>query len=203
MGLRMVVRFLAGGFGLALLAGVSPAILAQPAPPPVPPPIQQVRTDCSRPQYASDSLICADAALLAADRALAQMAQPAVADDAIWEDQAMWIRRRSLCAFQPDHRACLADAYADRAAVLAGAMLPAGQPLRCDGTWRGRALKAGAFAPGQTVAIAGEHGLLGVASPKPAESTQWQPLLTWYAAGNRIVLNHADGTRMRCRLVAR
>ena len=170
--------------------------------PPVPPPVVQKRVDCSRPQYASDGLVCGDATLLAADAdvaALAAATDPVLANGAMWEPQDAWFRRRGLCAFQADHRGCLETAYADRKAVLDAATAAPGQALRCDGIWRGRALTAGEFTAGKAVAIAGGPTLMAVASPKPAENAQWQPLLTWHRAGKRIVLQGADGMRMTCR----
>jgi uncharacterized protein len=115
---------------LLLMAGADPAS-AQPAP--VPPPLEQLQADCTRPQYASDTLVCGDAELRAADADVAALAStpPSLAADAIWEDQASWLRRRSLCAFKTDHRDCLVAAYADRLAVLAASARAANQPMHC------------------------------------------------------------------------
>lgn len=62
------------------------AVAAQPAP--VPPPIIQSHADCTRPQYASDTLVCGDAELMAIDAEVATLAKTAVplAAGAIWED---------------------------------------------------------------------------------------------------------------------
>ncbi len=105
------------GVVLALLAMQS----AQAAPAPVPPPPDQPVIDCARPVYAIDTMICADRGLGAAnaemDGLLAGLSFAGL--DPGWiEPQADWVRRRALCAFQPDGRACVADAFAERLAIL-------------------------------------------------------------------------------------
>ena len=107
------------------VAGVVLALLAmQPvlaAPAPVPPPPDQPVVDCARPVYAIDTMICDDRDLGAAtaevDGLLAGLSFAAL--DPGWiEPQADWVRRRALCAFQPDGHACVADAFAERLAIL-------------------------------------------------------------------------------------
>lgn len=106
-----------GSWLLALLLACPHPVAAEPLP--VPPPLDQVRTDCAHPQYASDSFVCDVADLRAADAEVAALASTpsALAADAVWEDQASWLRRRSLCAFKNDHVGCLIATYADRRAV--------------------------------------------------------------------------------------
>ncbi len=178
---------------LVLMPGVP--VASQPAP--VPPPLPQMRADCIRPQYASDALVCGDPELVAADAEVAALAAttPTVADGAIWEDQAAWIRRRSLCAFGPDHRGCLVAAYVDRRSVLSAATAPATQQVRCFGAWQGRSLTGSAMASGQPVTIYDRGQLLGVATTK---SALWQPMLSLRAAGPDFELQALDGRRFKC-----
>ena len=166
---------------------------------PVPPPLEQLQSECTRPQYASDTLVCGDAELRAADAQVATSANtpPPLAADAIWEDQASWLRRRSLCAFKTDHRGCLIAAYADRRAVLAASEHDASQPMRCSGAWNGRTLARSTPAPGQSLTITENGRLVAVATPP---GTVWQPWLAWRAAGGRIKLQPLGGTPIICRL---
>lgn len=179
-----------------LMAGANPSA-AQPAP--VPPPLGQLQADCARPQYASDTLVCSDAELRAVDAQVAALAStpPALAADAIWEDQAGWLRRRSLCAFKTDHRACLVAAYADRRAVLTARARVATQPIRCNGVLNGRTLASSSLAAGQALTITENGQLVAVATPS---GTAWQPWLAWRAAGNRIKLQPLGGKSITCRL---
>lgn len=173
----------------------SPAAAQTGLPAPVPPPIEQTGADCARPQYASDRLVCEDTQLRAMDADVAALAQalPGQANGSQWEDQAAWFRRRSRCAFEADHRACLSAAYADRRAVLIAATAPANRPLRCDGTWRSLALLASA---GSAIAIRTDGRLLTVATP-PA--TAWQPWVALRQSGRRIKLRPMKGPVIRCR----
>jgi uncharacterized protein len=184
----------------ALVVGPVPLIipaLAQPAT--VPPPIEQLGADCARPQYVSDTLVCADTALRALDADVARLSRtpPALAGDALWEPQAAWMRRRSLCAFRTDQRACLAAAYADRRAVLMAGAAPGTRPLRCDGPWRGRDLLASIANAGQAMTIIENGAVLAVATPLAKD---WQPWLAWRKSGGRIILQLQAGAVTRCRL---
>jgi len=179
-----------------LMAGSNP-LAAQLTP--VPPPLEQFQAECTRPQYASDTLVCGDAELLAADTQVAALAStsPARAADAIWEDQASWLRRRSLCAFKTDHRGCLIAAYADRRAVLVASARAATQPIRCNGAWTGRTLASSPLATGEALTITENGQLVAVATPP---GTAWQPWLVWHAAGSRIELQPKGVTPFTCRV---
>lgn len=180
---------------MALQTGsvAAPAAAQLPA---VPPPLAQAGVDCARPQYASDTLVCADLDLRAADAALVTLAQaqPYPASDAYWEDQFTWMRRRSRCAFERDHRGCLVAAYADRQAVLTAATAIASQPLTCDGPWRNRTLTA---STGPALAIRSDGQLLAVGT---TAAKVWQPWLALRKAGQRITLQPQQGRAIRCRL---
>jgi hypothetical protein len=177
-----------------LLLGAAMPAAAQP----VPPPFTQLRTDCTRPQYASDNLVCADPELRAVDAEVAALASVpfALAPAAIWEDQASWMRRRSLCAFKDDHRGCLVAAYADRRAVVTATSAPATQPLICNGTWKGLRVTGSAAAPGLSMTLRQDDLLLGVASPP---NPVWPPMLAWKAAGRGIKIQAQDGRQFKCR----
>ena len=183
-----------------LLGGcVASTSLAQTPPAAVPPPVAQSLTDCSRPQYASDTLVCADPVLRALDTEVAGLSLtiPPLAAAAIWEEQGAWIRRRSLCAFRDDHRACLAAAYEDRQAGLMAATQPSPVAVSCDSIWRGRDLSISAPSPGKSMTIRTRAGLVAVAS---TASTQWQPWLLWRQSGRHIEFVPQDGPRITCRL---
>jgi uncharacterized protein len=152
-----------------------------------------------RPQYASDTLVCGDAELRAADAEVAALASTpmSLAYDALWEDQASWLRRRSLCAFKTDHRDCLVAAYADRLAVLAASARAATRLIRCTGTWSGRTLASSSLDAGPALTITENGQLVAVATPS---GTTWQPWLAWTSAGSTITLQPHDARPFNCRL---
>lgn len=174
----------------------SPAVVAQPAP--VPPPIAQIQADCVRPQYASDTLVCGDAELAALDAEVARLATsaPVLAVAAVWEDQTALFRRRSLCAFEADHRGCLVAAYADRRSVLIAAAAPANQELVCTGDWQGMGVTGSMAAAGQPVTFRANGALLGVATKK---TDSWQPMLAWRASIPGVTLKARGGRQFHCR----
>lgn len=112
--------------GLHVLLAVSSLGLEPEASPPVapvPPPVEQVAANCEKPSYATDVLVCSNAELRALDARMRQ-AYLAVAQnlDAVkspyFEAQPLWLRRRSMCAFQEQHTACVKAAYAERLSIL-------------------------------------------------------------------------------------
>ncbi|MBY8824996.1 hypothetical protein [Sphingomonas colocasiae] len=170
-------------------ASASPAT-AVPPPPPGPPIV-----DCARPIYAVDTLICEDPQLRAAnDRVRALLdANPAGAADraapADWiESQPDWFRRRALCAFRKEGRVCVADAYAERIAVLTALGAPpaeAWRETRCtNAPWAGKL--AIARQPGAVLLGDGRGTILAVAIA--AGGSGWTPFVT---------LKRDDGRRMR------
>lgn len=182
----------------SLLAALAAPSLAQ-SPSAVPPPVEQVSADCSRPQYASDRLVCDDPDLRALDADVARLGrvEPRLADGAVWEGQSAWFRRRAQCAFQAEHRSCLIAAYTDRRAVLEAAHSVGERALRCDGAWQGRPLAATVAIAGKPLSIT-ENGLL-VATASPVTG-RWQPWLTWRASGSRIVFEPRTGLKVWCRI---
>ena len=103
---------------IALWCGLQAAMAQQ-----VPPPVSQVSADCVAPVYATDMLVCADPALRALDTEMLELwdriAKTRKRSEA---EQAAWFRRRSLCAFDPDHRACVVTAYRTRITDLRAAL---------------------------------------------------------------------------------
>jgi uncharacterized protein len=182
---------------LLLLMAVAGPVVAQPAP--VPPPLEQLQADCTRPQYASDTLVCGDAELRAADVQVAALASTplSLAADALWEDQASWLRRRSLCAFKTEHRECLVAAYADRLAVLAASARAATRPMHCNGPLNGRTLASSSLAAGPALTITENGQLVAIATPPGAA---WQPWLAWTSAGITITLQPQSARPFTCRL---
>lgn len=185
--------------GAILWAGASAAQA-----PPVPPPVPQLQVDCGRPQYASDSLICSDSSLLSMDAevaARAAAAAPGLSDGAIWETHAAWFRRRSLCAFNADHRGCLEAAYSDRRASVDALLadLPPTISLRCNGAWTGRQVQASTAGKGMPLVFADAQGLLGVATSVTANSL-WQPYLSARPGQRTIQLESLASGPISCRI---
>lgn len=114
MGRRRLVRI--GAITLSL-AGQN--ALAQP----VPPPQSQVSAHCVGRVYATDRLVCTNPDLRALDAEMLELwTLVAELRRQSQADQVAWFRRRSLCAFDPDHRACAMTAYRERIATLRAAL---------------------------------------------------------------------------------
>jgi uncharacterized protein len=98
-----------------------------------PPPPDQIAANCEAPTYTSDMLVCADPGLLALDRRMrddwagVDVAR-VISPRALVEAQAVWFKRRSLCAFVEMHADCLKAAYAERIAVLEALRSAASRP---------------------------------------------------------------------------
>ena len=103
------------------------------------------------------------------------------------ESQADWFRRRALCAFRKTGRACVADAYAERIAVLTALGDPpadAGREMRCTNTpWAGKLTIA--RQDGAVVLRDGEGAVRAVAIA--AGASGWTPFVT---------LKRGDAARM-------
>ena len=88
----------------------------------VPPAGEQVAADCTAPVYATDRLVCSDAALRSLDAQMLRLWRMAEAqhrgNGTLRDDQMAWFQSRSLCAFKSDHRACVVTAYQSRIATL-------------------------------------------------------------------------------------
>lgn len=112
-----VRRLIAAGVLLA-----AAGIVACHEPRAVPPPLEQATADCVSPSYATDVLVCGDPDLRALDGELARIWRIVTADRDTGQRerdaQVAWFRRRSLCAFQTDHAACVEAAYRARIAEL-------------------------------------------------------------------------------------
>lgn len=168
----------------------------------VPPPAEQIAADCTAPVYASDRLVCVDPELRGIDEASAEMvARVGPLDptaDSLIEDHAAWFRRRSRCAFQRDHRACLAAAYRDRALVLS-AMIdppPAQTAIACSGPWARHRLRIATTMAG-AARITEQDRLLAVATPT-ASRADWQPAVALRARGDMILLAPLGASTLRC-----
>jgi uncharacterized protein len=191
----------------ARIAGVVLALLAmqpaQAAPAPVPPPPDQPVIDCARPVYAIDTMICDDRDLGAAnaemDGLLAGLSFEGL--DPGWiEPQVDWVRRRALCAFQPDGRACVADAFAERLAIL--------RALRATGG--ANATKAqcrGANFPEDVVVerrppavlLRGAGGGVRVVAVAPGASS-WRPFVAIGRDTGRQFVVKAKAARISCKI---
>lgn len=117
---------------LLLLALAPAAIRAAQGPPAVPPPAEQLTANCVAPVFASDQLVCADPELRALDDQLRKIlaVRAGMQGEGLAESDYQWFLRRSRCAFQEAHRACLLQAYQERLALLQAATQSIGRTLR-------------------------------------------------------------------------
>lgn len=116
------------------------------------------------------------------------------------ETNESWFRRRSRCAFEVSHRACLLDAYRDRAFVLnvADAAGAAAQPMRCTGNWARKSLN---------IAIAGNGALVltdagksfAVATPA-IQNSVWKPSVAYRRSGRTLVFEPLGAAPIKCTL---
>jgi uncharacterized protein len=174
-----------------------------------PPPPAQVAADCDAPTYASDLLVCRDAALRALDRRLRDAwdgAQPHLqtASTGLVEGQDAWFRRRSLCAFSARHAACLRAAYAERIAVLQAlrsvAAGPSGAAARVacpDAPWGPGGLRSVRPARGTLVVIDAASAPRAVAVDA-APRDDWVPFLRYRIDGRTLLLLPSDGPAIAC-----
>jgi uncharacterized protein len=188
--------------GLALAAQGSGAL---------PPPLPQIGADCERPTYASDRLVCEDAALLALDRqvrdawlALAA-AQPAIERPPLLESQQAWFGRRSRCAFVETQAACLRAAYLDRAEVLdawqrtaSGALVSPGTRMRCThAPWGEEAVTVHSTAANALVITTLSGRMLAIASPGAGQDG-WLSYVWLEAAERQLRLRLLSGAAITC-----
>jgi hypothetical protein len=191
------------------VAGVVLALLAmqpvQAAPAPVPPPPDQPVIDCARPVYAIDTMICDDRELGAAnaevDGLLAGLSFAGL--DPSWiEPQADWVRRRALCAFQPDGRACVADAFAERLAILRALRGAGGATAtwaRCRGTNLPEEVAVERRPP--AVLLRGAGGGVRVVAVAPGMSS-WRPFVAIERDTGRQLVIKAKAGRISCKIAA-
>jgi len=188
--------------GLALAAHGSGA---------VPPPVIQNGADCERPSYASDRVVCGDAALLELDRQVRDAwmaiaaAQPAIDLPPLLESQQAWFSRRSRCAFVEAHAACLQATYLDRAGVLdawqraaSGALASPGTRMRCTNAPWGD-VSVNVHPPGANAlvitSLAGRA--LAIASPGTGQDG-WLPFVRLDGSARQIRFRPLSGTAITC-----
>lgn len=193
------------GASLCLLAAaiwLDGGVQARPAAPAgLPPPPYQETANCAQPTYATDHLVCNDPELRALDADLARhlaarRATGGVPTSPFIEDQGAWLRRRSLCAFKPDHRACALAAYRVRAIELEALSSPSasGRAVTCTGGLGGGLLHV---SPSDTLTLAGPQGTVKlVGLPKAAGG---QPFATYRTQHGRTTIRMADGRATTCR----
>ncbi len=178
----------------------------------VPPPLPQIGADCERPTYASDRLVCGDAALLALDRQVGEAwrviaaAQPAVVVlPPLLEAQEAWFRRRSRCAFVEAQAACLQAAYRDRARVLdawqraaSGAVADPGTRMRCAGaTWGDAIVTLHRLTADALVLNSLEGRLLAIATLDDGQ-VGWRPFVQFEGAAAPLRLRPVSGEAIPC-----
>jgi hypothetical protein len=168
----------------------------------LPPPPEQTGADCESPVYASDQLICADPELrvLDADNALkAKRIGPVeLTGDSLFETNEIWLRRRSRCAFENNHRACLIDAYRDRARMLSALTSTPTSigKLACGSAWAKRDLQVATDDRG-TMRVT-EGGRLFAVATQPVPGSAWQPAVVGRAKGWTDVFVPLGSPAVRC-----
>ncbi len=171
----------------------------------LPPPVEQYSANCAALSYASDQLVCSDPNLLDLDRkmvaALADARTVAIEPVSPFiEPQAAWLRRRSLCAGQTGHRACLEAAYAERTAVLtslSGSTDQYGIPYICQGAALPKAAQIIARNDGIVLAFAAKQ-LVAVALSASAPE-HWTPFLSVTGRGKNLTIRSINGAAAKCR----
>jgi uncharacterized protein len=192
--------------GLALAAHGSGA---------VPPSLPQTGAECERPTYASDRLVCGDAALLALDRQVREAwraivatrpaTQPANDLPPLLEAQEAWFGRRSRCAFVEAQAACLQAAYRDRARVLdawqraiSGAFAGPGTRMHCTGAPWGDATVTVHRPTADALVLSSLDGqVLAIATPDD-EQAGWQPFVRLEGDALRPRLRWLSGATLHC-----
>lgn len=186
------LRIMGLALGLSLLGGQAGG--AQPAP--VPPPVEQQTADCRSPSFATDQLVCGDPALKALDDRLAARLAAGTLPASRWaEPQWQWFQRRSRCAFDADHRGCVAAAYGERLALFETPPTAAQRrAARCDSA------EIATIADTQAqVFLFGKDGtVLGVAARNPGKQA-WQPYLVATGPEKKLRLRSTTGETLTCR----
>jgi len=171
----------------------------------LPPPVEQYGANCADTTYASDQLICNDPSLLELDRkmlaALADASAIAISPTSpMIEAQPDWFRRRSMCALQAGHRACLVAAYAERTAVLVAlteAIGSFGRVHKCTGSAIPKTVEIVVKADG-AVRIFDNKRLIAVALPV-LDSGYWMPFLRITGNGKYRTIQSITGAVAKCR----
>lgn len=163
------------------------ALAAQTAP--VPPPVEQATADCVHPVYATDMLVCGDAGLHRLDDRLREVwasSPEEVPPARLLEARTDWFRRSRRCAFQVEHRACVAAAYEEALAVASVrevARRTAGRCRLADGS----AATSAEVANG--AALVQEGRIVAIALP---DAPAWRPFLRYELGRGRLVFRTLD-----------
>ena len=184
----------------------------------MPPPPKQGTADCESPTYASDVVVCSDAALLATDRdlrglygtlreALEPGAAGALLDPlALFEPQEAWFRRLSLCAFAERQPDCLRAAYGERLRVLRALALQQAQPspevvfaVCRDSPWGLAPTGIRATQSGELLLTAPAGRVRAVAIGE-LPGSEWTPYLRHEADGSQLRLFPLEGPVITCEL---
>jgi uncharacterized protein len=187
------------GLALAMLA----ALPAYGQPAAVPPPPDQPIIDCARPVYAIDTMICDDRDLGAANAEmnglLAGLSFAGLDPDRI-EPQADWVRRRALCAFQSDGRACVAGAFAERLALLRALRGPAAAnatKAQCRGAGRAESMTVERYPP--AILLRDTEGRVRLVAVAPGASS-WRPFVVIERDAGRQLVMKAKAARTSCKI---
>lgn len=187
--------------GLALTLLVALPAYGQPAA--VPPPPDQPVIDCARPVYAIDTMICDDRDLGAANSEmnglLSRVSFAGFDPDRI-EPQADWVRRRALCAFQSDGRACVAGAFAERLAILRALRGPGAanaMKAQCSGAGGAEDLTVERYPP--AIVLRDTGGRVHLVAVAPGASS-WRPFVAVERDAGRQLVMKAKAARISCKI---
>lgn len=175
----------------------SQSVLAQFA---VPPPLEQETADCASPVYASDHLVCGDPELHLLDGRLktSNHILPAQSSQFL-ESAGQWFKRRSLCAFEPNHRACLIEAYTDRLDMIAAiaSQSEKAQKYRCGAPLSKSASIEWTVADQIILRELGSDVMIGIASPF-TRFNNWVPNLRYRQSGNGFAVTNEVNIKFKC-----
>jgi hypothetical protein len=170
-----------------------------------PPPPEQRTADCIATTYATDALVCGDSTLLETDRQLVRLYDVAETtglriEGALTESSTEWLRRRSRCAFSPNHRACVVAAYRERMSVvqalLAARAGAAPLTVQCDADHsRGRHVRTAAGLEALVLSDEAGHPV-GVALAA-AEGPDWTASVAYVPTAGDLALTLARGDERR------
>ena len=165
----------------------------------VPPPLEQVTANCAAPVYASDQLICSDPELRDAEVHIGELwrtAGPNASSGPWLEPQDAWFRRRALCAFQTQHRACLLSANAERITVLSTPTQIPARPVSARCTSHGSTQTVSLDRSNGWVAAYDQQGLAWLALRTNGD---WKPFVSW-TGGRTLTFKRLDGSQLNCRI---
>ncbi len=116
------------------------------------------------------------------------------------EPQADWVRRRALCAFQSDGRACVAGAFAERLAILRALRGPGAAnatKAQCRGASETEDLTVERYPP--AIVLRDTEGRVRLVAVAPGASA-WRPFVVIERDAGRQLVMKAKAARTSCKI---